>query len=123
MTCGLSRPLSSVWMWNVWFLYLTLLLKPTCARRNAGRAISRSARVSSSTDQRDDRALERRVIARDAFHALEGQLGELRGGIDPQRLGEQVLALGVVGAARGPRGEDRHGIVGPALAEQPLGHA
>ena len=42
MTCGLSRPLSSVWMWNVWSLYLTLLLKPTCARRNAGRASSRS---------------------------------------------------------------------------------
>ena len=47
-------------MWNVWFLYLTLLLKPTCARRNAGRAISlldarelaraTSARSPSSSD-------------------------------------------------------------------------
>ncbi len=122
MTCGLSSPLSSVWMWNVCPLYLTLLLNPTWARTNDGR-ISRSTRMMPSSVQRAMAWSRSAVFPGDPLHPLEGELRDAGRRIDAERLGEQVLPFDVVRAVGRPGREHCDRFVRAAFVEQPLGDA
>ena len=66
------------------------------AQERRARDLALEPSSSSSADQRAIACVERRVLARDPLHPLEGELRELRRRVDAQRLGEQVLPLGVV---------------------------
>ena len=117
MMCGRSRPESSVWMWKTLPPYFTLLLKPTCARMKFGRAICFSSfAISSGVHCAMASSSARVVLRRDALHPLEGELRELRAGIEAERLGEELLALLVVRAVRGPGAEESDRFVALFLA-------
>jgi hypothetical protein len=70
-----------------------------------------------------DVGVELAVIAGHSLHALERHLGDPRGRIDAQCLGEQALTVGVVRPGCGPGCEQSDRVVRAALLDQPLGNA
>ena len=98
-------------------LYFTLLLKPTCARMKFGRAICFSSfAISSGVHCAMAASRAAVVLRRDALHPLEGELRELRAGVEAERLGEELLTLLVVGTVRRPGAQESDRFVALFLA-------